>query len=192
MVIITEDTRNEMVAIAEGNPGAIATMREILAANFQYRGCFEHLKTMRLTGSKLWVAYSDICKKNIELLVKLIYADDESLVYGVNEYVQHGACGEGVPLARTRAQAAAEETKPHVFEVSIRKEKHRDEINEFTVFTLRTKIDKQLFAFDQRVHDMQMLQTNDPQPMLDHMHEYMCRELGYAMVKYMLGEPVAK
>lgn len=62
-----------MLAMCDGNPGAATVIGQL----FQKRGIDAlillcHLDDMEIYGSKIWIAYKDVCKQNIDNLIKMI------------------------------------------------------------------------------------------------------------------------
>jgi hypothetical protein len=54
---------------------------------------------MKLTGSKLWVAYKDYAGEDLEKLFDGVLSQDENLLAVVNAAVMAGHCGKDVEPA---------------------------------------------------------------------------------------------
>lgn len=71
--------------VSQGNPGAVNVCARILQtpsphAELALLACQDH----GLRGSRLWVAYKDLCGEDIERLIQRLCADPEPLVAGAD------------------------------------------------------------------------------------------------------------
>lgn len=87
-----DETEEEtLLAMAEGNPGAIRVLGEILEFSPSAHLDFLILDDMNMRGSQLWVAYKNHCDFSIDRLLKCIRRRDEDMINKVNE-----ACEESL------------------------------------------------------------------------------------------------
>lgn len=73
-----------LVALAEGNIGAVQVLTQLCEAPTGFLDCF-HLDDMNMRGPQIWVAYKDVCGSDIEVLRKKIKTRDAEMVAAVNK-----------------------------------------------------------------------------------------------------------
>lgn len=81
--ILEMNTVEMMHHMAQGNPGAIKVIAELLKRTDDGgEMAIIYLDELEFYGSKLWMAYKDYCKCNIDKLIsKLIYKDEDLINY---------------------------------------------------------------------------------------------------------------
>lgn len=84
-----------IVKLADGNPGAVSAMAEMVKAS--PRGAIDlfHLDEMRMYGPSIWIGFSDFCKHDAAKFAKAVCFRDKEMVDFIN------ACpgrGEGEPV----------------------------------------------------------------------------------------------
>lgn len=96
-IALTDDTKQVLVLLAEGNPGALRVLMELLQMD---GGLFSilHLDDMNIRGTQIWVAFKDFAKEDMARFVEAIRKRDPELVRVVNE---EGARGNHEWLAVT-------------------------------------------------------------------------------------------
>lgn len=79
------DPLTMIVAMAEGNPGAVRVLTELIKADPM--GIIEMLNfdDMNMRGSQIWVAYKDYCGCDIHKLRDAIKARDAEMIEMVND-----------------------------------------------------------------------------------------------------------
>lgn len=95
-----------LMKMAEGNPGAITVMMNIMKIAGQ-DGVFYllHLDDMNIRGTQIWIGYKDYCGEDINKFIECIKGRDKKMVDCINkqgrmgnhEYmaVQHGGSNPG-------------------------------------------------------------------------------------------------
>jgi hypothetical protein len=68
------DTRDCIVAMVDGNPGALSAVCELIKYN-QVMGSVAlcHLDDMEIYGSDIWLCYKDICNFDVKMLMDKIF-----------------------------------------------------------------------------------------------------------------------
>jgi hypothetical protein len=96
-----------MLKMAEGNPGAITAMSELMRRGAD-GGVFDilSLDDMNIRGTQIWVGYSDYCGKDIEKFAQCIKDRDKEMIAAINREglkgnhealaVQHGGSSSRV------------------------------------------------------------------------------------------------
>lgn len=87
------DAIDQLIKLSEGNPGAITVVRALRA----FTDCdalFKKCSASKLTGSKLWVAYKNVCTYDIRTLQQML--GTPALADAVNHFVEQGECGKNV------------------------------------------------------------------------------------------------
>jgi hypothetical protein len=79
-------TMELVTTMAEGNPGAISVMVQIIQ-NESGNGLLDLLNfdDMNMRGPQIWVAYKDVCGQNIDLLLEKLKSRDTEMVSKVND-----------------------------------------------------------------------------------------------------------
>lgn len=90
-----------VVKLAEGNPGAINVMAQLIDHDDFELTYLLHLDDMNLCGSAIWIAYKDHCDSDIAKLVACLRDRDPDMVATVNDAIDRGLCGGDVPRAVT-------------------------------------------------------------------------------------------
>lgn len=93
-----------MVTMAEGNPGAVRVMIDILSQQGE-EGYFTILilNDMNIRGSQLWIAYKDYAEEDLEVFVKAVWERSQEMVDVVNSvYNDHIAVVGGASYQRDR------------------------------------------------------------------------------------------
>lgn len=94
-------TRDVVILMSEGNPGAINAMMALITITDATVLDLLHLDDMNMRGSQIWVAFKDHCKQDLDVFLKAIRARDREMVITVNlecpEYkaVTHGGSLRG-------------------------------------------------------------------------------------------------
>lgn len=65
-IILDTTLADSMMALAEGNPGAITALGELIKDNDEAFIDLCHLDDMRVYGPDIWIGYKDICNFEIE------------------------------------------------------------------------------------------------------------------------------
>ena len=81
----TDTVRDMIVTMAEGNPGAITVLMEILKSD-KDTGVFNilHMDDMNIRGTQIWIGYKDFCKQDILMFLKYIKERNRSLIDYIN------------------------------------------------------------------------------------------------------------
>lgn len=95
-----------VVDMAEGNPGAVDVLTQIVKAEGEL-GMFTilNLDDMNIRGPQIWVGYQDYCEGDLAKFVAATKVRDEKMIAKINEKcscsgeiaVQHGASYEHRP-----------------------------------------------------------------------------------------------
>jgi len=83
---IADSIMDVLVKMAEGNPGAVTVMTQILKTR-QEDGpaIISALNDMNIRGSQIWVGFKDHCNSNIDRFIKAINERDPTMVNTINE-----------------------------------------------------------------------------------------------------------
>jgi len=72
-------TKDAIIALAEGNPGAITVLAQMVQ-DPRGAAAILHLDNLEIYGSKIWVGYKDHCKEDITTFINKVIARDEGLL----------------------------------------------------------------------------------------------------------------
>jgi len=89
-VITLDDTViTAAVKMAEGNPGAITVMMELIKKK-QEEGfiAIMHLDDMQIRGWKIWYGYKDYCKQDLEKFFDCIMSKDKDMQQFIDNFAQ--------------------------------------------------------------------------------------------------------
>ena len=78
VITLDDDVTTAIVKMAEGNPGAVQVLCEIvkrLGAEGFITLC--HLDDMAIRGWKIWVGFKDYCKRDYDKFIELINQRDQ-------------------------------------------------------------------------------------------------------------------
>lgn len=65
------DWKESIIALADGNPGAVTVMSSLMQVNPIYgQLALCRLDDLQLYGSSIWVVYKDHCKEDIHVFMK--------------------------------------------------------------------------------------------------------------------------
>lgn len=80
------DIKDLIVQMAEGNPGGINVMMDLMKANGTVTGLALILKLseMNIRGSQIWVGFKDHCDQDLELFTEAIIDGDQMMVDTIN------------------------------------------------------------------------------------------------------------
>ncbi len=92
--------------LAANNPGAYRAISEVIAHGQVGAIALAACRHMKITGSKLWVAYKDFAIEDAAALIDALIGQDPELLTFVNAAVDKGWCGD-VGHAITLVQATA-------------------------------------------------------------------------------------
>lgn len=79
------DVIDVLVTMAEGNPGAINAIRQLMDGNENGILDVLRLDDMNIRGSQIWVGFKDVCEGNVELFRKKIRDRDMEMVHLINK-----------------------------------------------------------------------------------------------------------
>jgi hypothetical protein len=79
------DVREMIVTMAEGNPGAVTVLIQLVQAD-PVMGFMDvlHLDDMNMRGPQIWVGFKDHCKQDLAAFQEAIRSRDSALVETVN------------------------------------------------------------------------------------------------------------
>ena len=81
----TDDVKGIIIKLAEGVPGAMSVLLQLTSLSAEECfTCLLGLDDMNMRGSQIWVAYKDICKEDIAVLVAHLKRRDEAMVNYLN------------------------------------------------------------------------------------------------------------
>jgi hypothetical protein len=96
---MTMTTRDVIVEMSEGNPGAINAMMALLQGGGSVLDLL-HLDNMGMRGSQIWVAFKDHCEGDVAAFVSAIRERDPDMIATVNENCpEHRAVRSGASYA---------------------------------------------------------------------------------------------
>lgn len=87
---LDDSVMDVLVKMAEGNPGAVTVMTQILEHE-KDKGPLRllSLDDMNIRGSQIWVGFKDHCESKIEVFVKAIKDRDPAMVETINRECFH-------------------------------------------------------------------------------------------------------
>lgn len=76
-----EEEGKRLVRLSEGNPGAITVLTRIVTSvpDEQITPIFDEIEKQELTGPKLWIAFKDYGRENVDQTVSAILAHSPGL-----------------------------------------------------------------------------------------------------------------
>lgn len=76
----------KVVAMCEGNPGALNVLCSVIqsAGAEQALQVFEVMEDMNLRGPRIWLAFKDASRQDLNLMMERVLSRDPSLVETVN------------------------------------------------------------------------------------------------------------
>jgi hypothetical protein len=77
-------TLDVLIEMAEGNPGAITALGQIVNGDIANLIDVLHLDDMNIRGCQIWVGFKDHCKQDVEVFRKAIRARDPAMVDTIN------------------------------------------------------------------------------------------------------------
>lgn len=82
-ISLTDNTKDVLVTLAEGNPGALRVLMQLLAGD---GGLFDllHLDDMNIRGTQVWVAFKDFAKEDLAAFRVAIRKRDPEMIRVVN------------------------------------------------------------------------------------------------------------
>jgi hypothetical protein len=167
----------------EGNPGAMTVIKLLLQDGRDV--ALEKIEPMQLTGSKLWVAYKDVCGSDVAKLALKIEQEDEQFLNAINGFVTCGDCGENATfVVRTKKK---KQPARQVFQA--RRETFVEPTTGETVFRYELKLDDHVMAMDQRLHPhvVEGFGKKELADYVHYMHENALRQLGHEFMKHVFG-----
>lgn len=79
-----KSTMDCLVAMAEGNPGAITVLSEILQKDPHGLITVLHLDDMNIRGPQIWVGYKDFCGQDIHKFIECVKNRDGEMIDAIN------------------------------------------------------------------------------------------------------------
>ena len=81
----SDTTLNVLLKLAEGNPGAISVLKQMLSSPDPMSSMlFVVLEDMNMRGSQIWVGYKDHCGENLEKFMQCLKDNDPKMIATVN------------------------------------------------------------------------------------------------------------
>jgi hypothetical protein len=82
-----------VVKMAEGNPGAINVMMQLLKDE-SINGALSiyWLDNLKIRGWRIWFAFKDCCQQDLHKLYNCLIHQDQTMIDKINEYAK--MCGE--------------------------------------------------------------------------------------------------
>ncbi len=77
-------TREAVLHMCQGNPGAATVIGQLLKETGGLDAMI-HLDDLKFYADKIWVAYKDFCKCNIDVFIEKCVIQDKEMVRYVNE-----------------------------------------------------------------------------------------------------------
>jgi len=83
-ISLSDNTRDVLVTLSEGNPGALRVLMQLLARE---GGSLDllHLDDMNIRGTQVWVAFKDFAKEDLDTFVTAIRKRDPEMIRVVND-----------------------------------------------------------------------------------------------------------
>lgn len=89
---LTDTTQSAIVKMAEGNPGALSALVDIVNTTphvdpdnlFGGIGVIMSLDTLRIYGPRIWMLYKDVCKQNANRAIGLLRANQLGLLHDID------------------------------------------------------------------------------------------------------------
>lgn len=81
---IKNNAMAEVIRLAEGNPGAITALLELIK-NHSITPLYQ-LDKMNIRGYKIWLGYKDYCKQDVDEFYLLIMHRDAGMQKFINDY----------------------------------------------------------------------------------------------------------
>lgn len=92
-ITLNTSTMDVAVIMAEGNPGALNVIIELLKRGPDGIIYLLHLDDMNIRGSQIWIAFKYYCRHSVAELIECIVNRDEKMIDKVNELNQaQGDC----------------------------------------------------------------------------------------------------
>lgn len=87
---LTDSVFDMLVKMAEGNPGAVSVLSQMLQKSGAIAGPMRilDLDDMNIRGPQIWIGYKDHCKEDITLFIRKVFERDSQLVAAINEISQ--------------------------------------------------------------------------------------------------------
>lgn len=80
---------DDVVIMAEGNPGAVSVMAQIMGKQKELGYLtILCLDDMNIRGEQIWLGYKDFCSEVIEVFIEKIESRDEKMVDFINSYYE--------------------------------------------------------------------------------------------------------
>jgi hypothetical protein len=93
-VLTDKDTTMEaVIKMAEGNPGAISVLMELLRdESINGALAIYWMDELKIRGWRIWFAFKDCCQQDLHKLYKCLLEQDKQMINKINEYAK--MCGE--------------------------------------------------------------------------------------------------
>lgn len=79
----------DLVAMSEGNPGAVSVLAAILKDDDLGYITVLNLDDMNIRGAQIWIGFKDVCDGDLEKFVEKVKSRDEAMIAAINEHRGH-------------------------------------------------------------------------------------------------------
>lgn len=92
-ITLNTSTMDVVVMMAEGNPGALNVIIELLKRGPDGIVYLLHLDDMNIRGSQIWIGFKYYCGQSVNKLIECIVNRDQGMIDKINELNQsQGDC----------------------------------------------------------------------------------------------------